>query len=474
MPVFTALVFFWLVSSHTQFAEVFEFDPDEGYNLAKALLVEQGYTLYAEIWSDQPPLYTYLLRAFFNQFGWTVENARLLTLLFSSLLLLVLYDSVRMAAGHFSAIATVALLVLSSNYVPLSVAAMVGLPSIAFAVGSVWMLARWRASGSPWSLALSGGLLGCALATKLFTAFLLPLVGIMAFASAWRRSGASSAVGSGLIWGLGLFLTLAIIVAPDLSQATAEQLIGTHASGRSGMSSSGIGEFLRDDAFMFGLAAAGMGVAFRSLNIVGLAFSGWLLLAVLGMSSHSPIWYHHILLLSVPASALAGLGLGTALGREHGNRFHIAAGAIALTLLLVAIVYSHPTRLQELIEPRGSMSTSKALAVERSLAPYEERVSTMISSRQIYAFRLGLTMPPNLAVTSLKRFGTGNIDYEDILVELRHFKPDIVLLDKRWPKRLRRRLIRAMGTDYELVYEADQHQDTQVFVTRGLAAQPSL
>ncbi len=34
---------------------------DEGFNLMKALLVNRGYTLYSQIWSDQPRLFTHLL-----------------------------------------------------------------------------------------------------------------------------------------------------------------------------------------------------------------------------------------------------------------------------------------------------------------------------------------------------------------------------------------------------------------------------
>jgi hypothetical protein len=34
---------------------------DEGFELAKALLVKDGFRLYTDIWSDQPPLYTHIL-----------------------------------------------------------------------------------------------------------------------------------------------------------------------------------------------------------------------------------------------------------------------------------------------------------------------------------------------------------------------------------------------------------------------------
>jgi len=38
-----------------------EWGYDEGLNLAKTRLVTDGYDLYREVWSDQPPLFTYAL-----------------------------------------------------------------------------------------------------------------------------------------------------------------------------------------------------------------------------------------------------------------------------------------------------------------------------------------------------------------------------------------------------------------------------
>jgi len=45
------------------FLERFKLDPDEGFNAIKGLLLVRGYPLYSEIWSDQPPFFTYLIAA---------------------------------------------------------------------------------------------------------------------------------------------------------------------------------------------------------------------------------------------------------------------------------------------------------------------------------------------------------------------------------------------------------------------------
>lgn len=72
-----------------------EFDPDEGINLMKAFLVNDGYSLYQEIWNDQPPILTHILGWGINIFGAKVQFLRGLILIFSTLLLwqmwLILY-----------------------------------------------------------------------------------------------------------------------------------------------------------------------------------------------------------------------------------------------------------------------------------------------------------------------------------------------------------------------------------------------
>ncbi len=83
---------------------VFEYDPDEGINVMKALLHIKGYALYTEIWSDQPPLLTIIMSYWFKLFGLSVYNGRLLILIFSALLLWAFYQIVRNSWGHLCAL----------------------------------------------------------------------------------------------------------------------------------------------------------------------------------------------------------------------------------------------------------------------------------------------------------------------------------------------------------------------------------
>ena len=65
------------------FRFAFELDADEGVNLMKSLLVNQGAELYTDVWSDQPPLLTYLIAVLFQIVGVNLTVVRLMVLLFS-------------------------------------------------------------------------------------------------------------------------------------------------------------------------------------------------------------------------------------------------------------------------------------------------------------------------------------------------------------------------------------------------------
>ncbi len=70
------LLFAVFVSVLCPWWSVYEFDVDEGFNMAKAVLVANGFRLYADVWSDQPPLLTWLLAARELFDPWNIAQAR--------------------------------------------------------------------------------------------------------------------------------------------------------------------------------------------------------------------------------------------------------------------------------------------------------------------------------------------------------------------------------------------------------------
>ena len=86
LPILIALLFFAFPFSYYPLREKLQFDSDEGLNLMRSMLVALGHPLYSEVSSDQPPLFNQLLALLFRVTGFEVNPARLLVLLFSTLL----------------------------------------------------------------------------------------------------------------------------------------------------------------------------------------------------------------------------------------------------------------------------------------------------------------------------------------------------------------------------------------------------
>src|SRR4051794_5789212 len=68
-PVLLPLCFCLVVLLLGLTCNAFQYDTDEGLNLMKSLLQLRGHHLYSEIWSDQPPLFTYILSGWFKLTG---------------------------------------------------------------------------------------------------------------------------------------------------------------------------------------------------------------------------------------------------------------------------------------------------------------------------------------------------------------------------------------------------------------------
>ena len=110
---------------------------DEGLNLEKAALVDNGYRLYNDIWSDQPPLLTYALAFVHHAFPFSVAAARVTILIFSILLATSLFRVVLRFEGSLAAWSSVLFLISSELFLKLSVSVMIGLPAVALAMLAV-------------------------------------------------------------------------------------------------------------------------------------------------------------------------------------------------------------------------------------------------------------------------------------------------------------------------------------------------
>jgi hypothetical protein len=203
---------------------------DEDFELSKVPLVLHGYNLYTDVWSDQPPLYAFLLTQLGKHFSYAILYPRLLTVGSGMVLLASFFVIARRLGGLVVAALATAFVIASPGFVELSCSAMLEIPALAPVVAGLCVLLigprrKWRSTE-----VVAGLLFAVGLQVKLIGVVYLPL----ALLILWGRrqaepetrisksedpkqiqtngngeteepDGASSLVGSGVIRGLLVF-----------------------------------------------------------------------------------------------------------------------------------------------------------------------------------------------------------------------------------------------------------------------------
>jgi 4-amino-4-deoxy-L-arabinose transferase-like glycosyltransferase len=201
---------------------------DEGVNVIKADLTLQGYRLYSDIWSDQPPLFTWLLAATFRLLGHEVWAGRMLVAAMAAVGALALGALARRLAGRLPAVLAVALLATLPHYQTLGRQLLIGLPALALALLALAVLvaADGRRRGEAW-VALAGLIFGASRLVKPLTAPMALPLGIWAvLAPDWpkvpRRRLRRVAI---VVVAAALPVTLALLYCGP--QALIGQIVGT-------------------------------------------------------------------------------------------------------------------------------------------------------------------------------------------------------------------------------------------------------
>src|SRR6476661_4296529 len=99
----------------------------------KAVLVAKWFSLFSEIWTDQPPVLTFILAGAESFFPRNIIISRAIILIFSGLLLWALFRILYRLEGRACAWLGSTALVAIGGYREMSVSVMIGLPAVALA-----------------------------------------------------------------------------------------------------------------------------------------------------------------------------------------------------------------------------------------------------------------------------------------------------------------------------------------------------
>lgn len=422
---------------------------DEGFNLMKALLVNRGYTLYSQIWSDQPPLFTHLLALLYRINGPGVYASRLLVLLFSCLMVWAVVQFLRLAWGDLAALAGAILLILLPIFISLSAAVQVGQPSLAMAAVSLLSLAAWHRRRGRIYLILSALALGVSLLIKLFTAFLVPifLAGLLGSEIILSGKGGKwlNKISPALTW-LVVFVGFTLIGWLVLAgPGSLVQLVGTPLAASQATEYPPnqqlypITYYLRDAWAILLLAMVGTLFLFRERRWLMLYPLAWMVVAFISLLNLKPVWFHHQLLVTLPAAMLAAGAAGetcrlTASALRHRSEagqwwIWLAGGLVAIILVLISRTPDVINTLQAQSTPTEERNAFED-KVLRKIEQYTPETNWMVTDLPMFAFRVGKLVPPNLAVISWKRFAAGDLSENDIVDTVEEYQPEQILLGR--------------------------------------------
>ncbi len=449
-PLVLPLLFFAAMFLFFPFRERFEFNTDEGLEGMKALLLARGHPLYTETWSDQPPLFTYVLAVCIRFFGTDINAARVLVLLFSTGLIAIAALILGTTWGGWHALAGVLLIFLLPYYTTLSVSVMVAVPIMTFAMLSLLALMAWHDRRQDRWLFLSALALSLSVLTKLFIAFLAPVfvVGILfderirvGKARPWPKILRPALLWS-LIFALIIFVSGVILVG----STGMRQLLSVPLSASANKAyldlvhSKPVTDYLGDSWPIFFLAVMGCTFVALERRWTSYYLLAWAVFAFIMLSFYAPVWFHHQLLITIPAAMLAGIAVGEALRllpKIVRTRPFLYWHAILTFFTLAGLVFTLAVRLPVTLPDfdRPPVFITKAahapwfeqmfLTKMTNHAPQTHWVVTTLTT---YAFRTGLSVPPVLAVPSFKRIANGELTEEQIIAIVDEYKPEQVLL----------------------------------------------
>ncbi len=411
--VATALVvlaFVSLVAWLIPFTHVFEFDTDEGVNLAKGALVARGYPLYSQIWSDQPPLVSWILGLVFLITGPSVLAGRFVILAFAALLIGSFFLLIRRDTGLWPAVGGTVLLAVSGYTALLSAMIRIGMVSLSLLVASLclWRFSLDSGRGPRWAF-ISGVLSGWSILAKLFTLPVVLLLLWQACRSQRRRPW---------LWGLATGLLPIIVIGTHGWEQLLRPHVLAYQSVMPGQHSPIY--YLHKDFFLYLLAMIGLGIRFHQRDKFLSVIGGWFLFGIGLVLFHRPLFVHHILLLTIPAAWLSTDALRAGLSWKK-----------QATVLLVASLASgkcYALWVDKKIELEHEISRAPIREqLYNDMVKYSGGSPWVLTDRPTYAIRAGLLVPPEIAVLSMKRMRAADYGHDWLPSVLEKYRiPQIV------------------------------------------------
>lgn len=335
-------------------------------------------------------------------------------------------------------------------YLELSVSVMIGLPSISFAMVSLWTLAEWHFSRKyPW-LIISALFMSLSVLTKIFLGFLGPIFCLGLLLGEYYHAGRKikpPILLPSLMWGL-IFSIILVSSAifwvgiENLNQLWDNHVAASNTKALLNEHASGINYYLRNALAFVILGLLGIYDAIRERKWQALYVLAWAASAYLLLLNHSPVWSHHQLIVTIPLALVAAptatnafLRFREIMRQAFSLNVSSALQIIAIfSFLAILLPFKLPENIRMLsLDPVSNPETDMyewEKMFMRHLSLYKPQTNWIVTDLPIYAFRNRMTVPPDLAVFSKKRLETGEITEADVISLIETYQPEQVFIGR--------------------------------------------
>ena len=466
--------FLWQVNH----LEGFRWDFDEGVYMMEARLLRTGYRLYADVFSPSPPLFIKSLSLAFALAGPSAQVARAVVVAYSTLGLLSVALIARELQGWVAGLSAAVLLSITPDFFIYSRACIGDLPAIsvvALAILASLLYRRSRLKGGVLSLSkgwlmLSGLALSASILLKFLAVFAVPLVALIVIETHLRplnstrplyrqHGGRWHLMVMDLLW-VGAFFGLPILLCLLVYEwgPMYEQVVKQQWMGRTVFEADAMANLWRMATYFLedrGLAALAF---YGTLTVLilrpnklaqqcradqqpwrGWPVIAWLILVVLMLLNHAPLWPHLLTPLLFPLAILGGLGVEEVghrlklVGQKQcpepagGRRMREVVGA----LMGVCALLTYGLNLPGLLKADGERLVAPQVPIDLFIPHFLQTVTHpddfIITDEPLVAFWADRNVPPLLTDTSLVRMRTGFLTTEQLISLTEEYDPPAIV-----------------------------------------------
>jgi len=418
-PLLVVLVVVVSIVWRTGNLDAFSLSNDEGAYLMWAWLVHSGHPLYSETVSVSAPLFIAALDWAFDVAGVSLVTGRVMVLAFLGLALLSLAWSGKLLHGWLGGLMAAAIFSLAPLVFLLSRMAIGEIPAVALVSLSVALaLAYWRHGGKAW-LALSGLAVSLSLLTKAMNPLIsVPIVWLIVVRNWHSRKRYSEIVAALAVWGLACVLPILACLLIYDPTALYDQAIAFRFELRAAFpwlpaeNAAQIKLVLEQHLGIVGLALAGFVLLAHRASWETLIFlSLWLVASALSVLFHSPLFFHHTVILVPPLALLAGIGLAETVRLLQERRWSWSLVGIAGTLALLLTLPGAIEANQAVRAARFGREAEAIAFLEQVTAPTDN----VISDNLLLPFMAGRQTPPPLGDIAQVAIGSGRQTSERLI-----------------------------------------------------------